>query len=122
MCFLKNLFRGRVSSHRWPEKLRQLLTSLLKKFDGQKTYAWGSRAASVFQAKSTCVACVGTWGTVPASTCAFGVVRRRQVLLSTWFPCLVPKSAGFGVFCVRQHSLPRVSARLFEPPTFGGTL
>ena len=41
------------------------------------------------------------------------VIRCRQVLLSTWFPYLVPRSAAFGVFWVQQPFLPRVSTRFF---------
>ena len=108
-----------VGSHHQPLELQRLPMSLLAKSDGRKTCAWSTHATAVFQARST----HSTHGTLPALASSFSVSWRRQVLLSTWSPCLVPGSGIFGVFfCVRRSSLPRVSALCFEFLTFGGTL
>ena len=57
---------------------------------------------------------VGAWGIILALASPFGVFRRQQDLWSTLFLCLVPGSAVFGDFCVRQPTVPRVSTRFFE--------
>ena len=103
--FLNTYFKG-VGSHRQPKELCQPSTYLPQKSDGRKPRLWSSRATVVIQAKSTRTMLMDAWGTVPAPVFSSGVVRHRQDLMSTWFPCLVLGFAFFFFFVAFVSNIP----------------